>query len=220
VTPPVSAIADVLALWGHDGWLTPPLTPIVARRHAVLGDAITVQLARASHGDGLTPLFEILSSDMTGRVLVVAGARDIDGAVFGEILAGAAHQQGCVAVLVDGAVRDRDDMARTGLPVCATSQRVVGPNGSAHVVAMGAPVSVDDIAIEPDDVVVVDASGCVRIPSAVASTVLDAAARYAAAEAAVAAAIAGGEPLGSAYRHKRAVVASLVEASSTVDRPS
>jgi 4-hydroxy-4-methyl-2-oxoglutarate aldolase len=213
--PPVSAIADVLALWSLDGWLTPPLHPIVAPAHTVAGRAVTVQLAHAPHGRGLVPLFEILSNDLSGRVLVLAGARDVDGAVFGEILAGAASSQGCVATLVDGAVRDRVDMVRIAMPVCATSERVVGPNGTAHVVEIDGRVDIDGVAIETDDCIAVDASGCVRIPSAHTAAVLPSAAQYAAAEAAVTAAMAAGEPLTSAYRHKRAMVDSL-----TGERPA
>ena len=126
-----------------DGWLTPPLAPVVAASAAVSGRALTVQLAHGTSGPGLSPIYDVLSADLADRVVVIAGARPVPGAVFGEILAGAARQQGAVGVLVDGWVRDRDDMTAIGLPVLAVGERVVGPNGSAHLLSVGQPVSID-----------------------------------------------------------------------------
>jgi regulator of RNase E activity RraA len=225
VAAPVSAIADVLALWGMDGWLTPPLTPVVAASTVVSGRALTVQLAHDTSGPGLSPIYDVLSADLRDRVVVIAGARPVPGAVFGEILAGAAHQQGAVGVLVDGWVRDRDDMDAIGLPVLAAGERVVGPNGTAHLLSVGETVSIesfgdrdgDGVSVATDDVIVIDPSGCVRIPAARADDVLDAAARYAAAEVLVAEALVAGEPLAAAYRHKRAMLAELTELASGRD---
>jgi 4-hydroxy-4-methyl-2-oxoglutarate aldolase len=208
---PVSAIADVLALWGMDGWLTPPLAPVVSASSVVSGRALTVQLAHDTSGPGLSPIYDVLSADLTDRVVVIAGARPVPGAVFGEILAGAARQQGAVGVLVDGWVRDRDDMTAIGLPVLAVGERVVGPNGSAHLLSVGETVAVDGVTVDDGDVIVIDPSGCVRIPAARADDVLGAATRYATAEVLVADALAAGEPLAAAYRHKRAMLAELAE---------
>jgi 4-hydroxy-4-methyl-2-oxoglutarate aldolase len=208
---PVSAIADVLALWGMDGWLTPPLVPIVAAPVTMSGRAVTVQVCHDTKGPGLSPIYDVLSADLHGRVVVFAGARPVPGAVFGEILAGAARQQGATGVLVDGWVRDRDDMTKIGLPVFAAGERVVGPNGTAHLVSIGQQVSVDGVTVATDDVIVIDPSGCVRVPADRATDVLDAAARYAAAEALVADALAAGEPLAAAYRHKRTMLSELAE---------
>lgn len=212
---PVSAVADVLALWGVDGWLTPPLAPVVPASTVVCGRALTVQLAAGADGPGLTGIYDVLSGDLAGRVVVIAGARPVTGAVFGEILAAAAAQRGAVGALVDGWVRDRDDMTAIGLPVFAAGERVVGPNGTAHLMGVGTDVSIDvpDVpggtVVATDDLIVVDPSGAVRVPAGIAEHVLDAARRYAGAETLVAAALSAGEPLTAAYRHKKTVVTEL-----------
>ncbi len=211
---PVSAVADVLALWELDGWLTPPLRPIVRAPAPVSGRALTVQVTAGASGPGFAGIYDVLSGDLDGRVVVIAGAQGVAGAIFGEILAGAAHGRSAVGVLVDGWVRDRSDMCAIGLPVLAVGERVVGPNGTAQLGDVGVRVVVDHVSIDNDDVVVIDESGCVRIPIDVAEPVLEGARRYAAAESLVAAALAEGEPLTSAYRHKKAVVAEL-----SVSRP-
>ncbi len=209
VIPPVSAIADVLKLWSLDGWLTPSLYPIVAATTPTIGKVVTVSIVTALAGPGLAPLYSMLSRDLTDRFVVVGGGAQVHGAVWGEIMSTAAHANDASGVLVDGFVRDRPTMAAIGLPVYASAQCVVGPNGTAHVVEVGAPVSIDGVVIDPLDSVVADDTGCVRIPHAELDDVLEASARYAAAEDRVVQALAAGEPLTSAYLHKKTIVDEL-----------
>lgn len=206
IVPPVSAVADVLALHGLEGWLTPPLVPIVAVSEPRWATARTVQLEEADHGPGLAALYELLSDDLTGCALVVAGAPDIAGAVWGEILSRATRLAGASAVLVDGAVRDRAAMAAEGLAVLARSEAVVGPNGRAHVVAIDVDVTIAGVTVRSGDGLVIDASGVVRIPAELADGIVDDAATYAAAEEQLLEALAAGQPLTTAYRIKRQAV--------------
>ena len=199
----------MLALWGVVSSLTPPLVPIVAPAEAVAGTARTVQMVVGSSGPGMAPLFELLSSDLGGAALVITGATAVAGAVWGELLATAATSKGAAAVLVHGAVRDRSAMRVIGLPVYAAGERTVGPNGTAHVVAIGEPVSIDGVTVAAGDAIVADAGGCARVPAAWSSVAMDAARRYADAEERVRAALVAGEPLTSAYRYKSEVVAQL-----------
>jgi regulator of RNase E activity RraA len=220
VIPPVSAIADVLALWGLDGWLTPPLRTVVAPIEPVLGRVRTILVAAGSGGAGLAPVYDILGTDLSGQVLVIGGATRVQGAVWGEILATAAHRSGASGLLVHGSVRDQPEMATIGLPVFALDQCVVGPNGTAHVVDLDARILIDNAGmgghdaspgtvIDPDDHVVADATGCVRIHAAALTDVLDAATRYAAAETFVVEALRNGEPLVEAYLLKKTTVDEL-----------
>jgi regulator of RNase E activity RraA len=207
---PTSAIADVLALWGFDGWLTPPLDLVVAGAESpVVGRALTVQISAAATGPGFSQIYDVLSQELSGGIVVMAGAQPVGGAVFGELLASAAAGRGAVSVLVDGWIRDCDELALIGLPVIAAGTRVVGPYGTAHITAVDTVVDIGGVAISPNDVVVTDRSGAVRIPAPEAEAVLAAARRYAAAEVAVAEALADGEPLTAAYRHKRAMLDEL-----------
>lgn len=209
LVPAASAIADVLALWGHDGWLTPPLVPVVGSLVPTVGRALTLTIMAGTHGPGFSAIYDVLSHDLTGRVLVLTGATAVPGAVWGGVLTRAAVQQGATAVLVDGGVRDRPEMATLGLAVYATSEQLVGPNGQAHLTAVDAPVAVHGVSITADDMIVVDATGCVRVPAALSAAVLEAAGRYAAAEDLVAAALNEGQPLTQAYRHKKSIVDEL-----------
>lgn len=207
--PPVSAIADVLALWGDDGWLTPPLRPVVGASVPTIGRALTITITFAPTGPGLEPIFELLSGDLTGRMLVLAGAAAVPGAVWGELLTRAARQRGASGVLVDGWVRDRPEMAAIGFPVYAIGEHVVGPNGQAQLTHIDTTVTVNEVCVAADDMIVVDAGGCVRLRAATADAVLHAARRYSTAEDLVARSLAEGEPLARAYHHKKSIVDEL-----------
>lgn len=207
--PPASAVADVLALRGASGWLTPPLVPVVPSTVPLRGQAVTIELDVAATGGDFSPMYRLVSGDLSGKVVVVGGAHRIDGCIWGGILATAARAAGAVAVLVDGSVRDVDDLARLGTPVYASRRGVVGPNGRATVRAVGGPVDVGGAVVRDGDTVVVDADGCVVVGAGVQEQVFADSARYAAAEARVEEALAGGEPLSTAYRYNADVVAVL-----------
>lgn len=208
-TPPVSAIADVAALAGVHGWLTPPLRPVVPASEPRRGRVRTLRFQVGDEGPGLGAVYELLSSDLSGAVLVFAGVEHLGGAIWGEILSQAASARGAVGVLVDGAVRDVEEMARIGLPVYARSTCVVGPNGRAHAVQLDGAVAIDGVRISAQDSVALDASGCVRLEAAREWELLDAARRYAAGEERVVQALQDGTLLREAYLHKRAVVEEL-----------
>jgi regulator of RNase E activity RraA len=207
--PPVSAIADVLALWDLDGWLTPPLMPFVVPTEPVIGTVRTIEMEHGATGQGFGDLYDLLSHDLSGAVVVVGGAFMVAGSVWGEILSTAAAGKGAAGVLVDGSVRDLDEASRIGLPLYARSNGVVGPAGRAHVVAVDEAVSVQGVDLIVGDVVVLDSSGCVRIPQTMQHDVLDAARRYAAAEEKVLREVESGVPLTRAYLAKKAIVTEL-----------
>lgn len=208
-TPPVSAIADVAALAGLDGWLTPPLRPVVGASEPRRGRVRTLRFQVSDEGPGLGAVYQLLSSDLTGSVLVFAGVAGLEGAIWGEILSCAAVAQGAVAVLVDGAVRDVEAMTSVGLPVYARDTRVVGPNGRAHAVELDGAVTIDGVRLTSADAVAVDSSGCIRIEAAREWELLDAARRYDAGEERTLRALRDGTLLRDAYLHKKTVVDEL-----------
>jgi len=206
---PVSAIADVLALWGQDGWLTPPLRAIVPAAAPTIGAVRTISIKVSPTGAGMGKIYDVVSSDLSNRFVVVAGASGLEGAMWGEILATAAQSNGASGVLVDGAVRDRPDIETIGFATYGRDERVVGPYGTAHVVELDEPVTIAGVGIDPDDHIVADATGVIRVRGGDLDDVLSAAVAYAAAEARVVEALRNGEPLTSAYRYKKEVVENL-----------
>jgi 4-hydroxy-4-methyl-2-oxoglutarate aldolase len=86
-------------------------------------------------------------------------------ALVGDLLATQAREQGVAALLVDGSVRDVEELAELGLPVWARWIRVRGAAKDAPG-TLDEPVTVGGQRIAAGDVVVLDADGAAVVPSA------------------------------------------------------
>ncbi len=212
---PSTAVADVLLLRGERGWLSPPLAHLGGSTTPTVSPAFTVEVEASAGGGGLAELFELCDSGaLAGHTLVLAGAADIPGAVWGEILTAAALRASVTAIAVDGLARDLADLP-TGAPALwARSVCTVGPGRAIRVASMGEPVQIGGVRVACRDLVVSDAGGLVALSADHAASVLAEARRYAAGEAAVVDALERGEPAADAYDHKRRVVDSLLRGSS------
>ena len=83
-------------------------------------------------------------------------------ALVGDLLATQAKGRGVAAILVDGAVRDIDELRELGLPIWARHVRVRGAEKQAPG-AIGEAVEVAGATIRQGDVVVLDADGAVVV---------------------------------------------------------
>ena len=126
-----------------------------------------------------------------GEVVVVSSP-DATAALVGELLAVQARARGAAALLVDGAVRDADELAALGLPVWA---RAVNPSGAAKADPgeLDVPLVVGGATVEPGDTVVLDADGALVVAAGSVVDVLEAAQERAAREAELRSRLARGE---------------------------
>lgn len=207
--PATAALADLLQLRGRTGWLTPPLRPFHRGDAAVVGVARTVRIAAGAGAHGLKPLHALLAEDLTGRVVVIAGADAAPGAVWGEILSAAALGRGAVGALVEGSVRDVPAVARLGLRLWALAEATAGPGGAVHVAEIGGPIEIGDTAIADGDAILLDDGGAVALPAADADTLLADALTYHRAEEEVLTALTAGLRLPRAYTPKAEAITRL-----------
>jgi 4-hydroxy-4-methyl-2-oxoglutarate aldolase len=134
-----------------------PLTQIVPGSRAA-GPARTV---RCAQNDNLMVHAAVAEAE-PGEVLVLTMPEPGPVALVGELLATQAKVAGVVAVLVDAAVRDVEELREVGLPIWARYVRVSGaekrtPGG------IGEPVEVGGAYLRQGDVVVLDADGAVVV---------------------------------------------------------
>ncbi|AEV16333.1 Dimethylmenaquinone methyltransferase [Thermus sp. CCB_US3_UF1] len=127
-----------------------------------------------------------------GEVLVLGMPEPEPVALVGELLATQAKAQGAAALLVDGAVRDRDELVSLGLPVWA---RWVSPRGARRerVLGLGVPVRVGGVEVRLGDYLVLDGDGVVVVRRERAREVLQRARERAGREAALRERFARGE---------------------------
>jgi 4-hydroxy-4-methyl-2-oxoglutarate aldolase len=109
-----------------------------------------------------------------GDVVVLTMPEPAPVALVGELLATQAAAYGAAALLVDGAVRDVEELAAMGLPIWARWVRIRGATKTS-VGATGKPVQVGGCVIHPGDAVVLDADGAAVVASARVGEVLEAA---------------------------------------------
>jgi regulator of RNase E activity RraA len=98
-----------------------------------------------------------------GDVLVI-NAQGYEGrAIIGDNLAQRFDVFGAAGAIVDGYVRDRDIIERLGVPVFARGLTPAGPwkNGPG---AIGEPVAIGGVVVNPGDVIVADGDGVIVIP--------------------------------------------------------
>ena len=85
-------------------------------------------------------------------------------ALIGELLATQAQVRGVAGILVDGAVRDLDELAAIGLPIWARFVRAQGAT-KGEVGKLDVPVVVGGAEIRPGDLVVMDCDGAMALPA-------------------------------------------------------
>ncbi len=151
--------ATVYEASGREGLVDAAFQQIVPGSRAA-GPARTV---RCGQGDNLM-VHAAIDALEPGDVLVVTMPEPEAVALMGDLLATQAKVHGAAAVLIDGAVRDVEELAELGLPIWARHVRIRGATKNA-VGALDVPVTVGGQAIEPGDVVVLDADGVVIVAS-------------------------------------------------------
>jgi RraA family protein len=142
---------------------------LLTERAALLGNALTVDVRS---GDNLA-IHRALDEARPGDVLVVNGHRDPTRALVGGLIGEIMVNAGVAGAVVDGAVRDVQELSEMGLAVYARAITPAGPfkNGPG---AIGAPVAVGGVVVAAGDVLVGDADGVVVVPRHRVREVVDA----------------------------------------------
>jgi 4-hydroxy-4-methyl-2-oxoglutarate aldolase len=172
-------VATVHEAAGRTGVVDLPLTRVVPGSR-VAGPART---ALCMPGDN-TMVHALVAHARPGDVLVLTSAEPAPVAFVGDLLATQALAQGVAGVLVDGAVRDLDELAELGLPIWTRFVRAQGATKGA-VGKLDVPVVVGGAEIRPGDLVVMDCDGAVVVPAERVDEMLPAARERAERETAV-----------------------------------
>lgn len=138
------------------------------------GPAVTVLEVAGDYGAFTSEDFKvgaILEAAGPGDVIVVA----LGGAAcstWGGMASLAAKVKGVAGLLVDGGVRDLEEMIAFEFPVFARHLVPTSGRRRLKVEAIGAPVEVDGVAVVAGDIIVADGSGAVCLPRAGAEEIV------------------------------------------------
>lgn len=142
-----------------------------------------------------------------GDVVVAAcTSKNADG-FFGELLATSLRAHGAVGLIIDGGVRDVDDLERMQFPVFSRAIHAKG-TVKASLGSVNVPIICGNVLVNPGDVVVGDTDGVVVVPRERAADVAEKSARREANEAEKRRRLGSGE-LGLDLNHMREPLAHL-----------
>ncbi len=160
--------ATVYEASGRGGHVDADLIQAVPASRAA-GPARTVRCAQ----DDNLMVHAVMAEVQPGEVIVLTMPEPRPVALVGDLLATQAQAAGAAAILVDGAIRDVEELAEMGLPVWARWVRVKGARKETAG-EINAPVTVGGAEIRPGDVLVLDADGVAVVPRDRVTEVLEA----------------------------------------------
>ena len=144
--------------------MSPAMRPLIDGLR-VAGPAVT---ASCPPGDNLM-MHRALYLAHRGDVLVVACPEA--GAQWGDVAAYYAHVKGLAGIVVDGFVRDVDELRAMRSPVWATKIGPSSPQKLGHGL-VNAPVVCAGVRVEPGDLVVADGDGVIVLPKRAAAAIV------------------------------------------------
>lgn len=160
---PVANISDCMARMTSGG---PRLRPIHKSGY-LAGPALTV---KTRPGDNLM-IHKALTLAQPGDVIVVDAGGDLTNALFGEIMVATAIKIGVAGVVLNGAVRDAEEIGQGTFPLYAAGVTHRGPykDGPGEI---NVPIAIDGMVIQPGDLIVGDADGLLCVPQEDAEALL------------------------------------------------
>ncbi|MBU5625355.1 RraA family protein [Oscillibacter sp. MSJ-2] len=168
---PAANIADTM---GRSCAMHPRIKRMSGACGIIAGPALTV---KSRGGDNLM-IHQALDMAQPGDILVVSNDEDSTRALMGEVMfTYAQYQRRLGGLVLDGPIRDADELRAMTLPVYATGSTPGGPHkdGPGEI---NVPIACGGISVAPGDIIVADGDGVIVIPLRDAPQVLEAAKKY------------------------------------------
>jgi regulator of RNase E activity RraA len=137
------------------------------------GYAYTVQYQPVSEHGGFRNAANYIDEVPADSVIVSCNDSRLDATVWGDILTHFASQRGIAGTLIDGVGRDLDTVTQLGYPLFSRGRFMQSGKNRVQLKAVQVPVRISGVIINPGDVIVADASGCLAIPRAQLDAVLE-----------------------------------------------
>ena len=144
---------------GKQGALPAAIKPI-SPAMKLCGPAYTIQ---SMPGDNLL-FHQAIASASPGDVLVAEVSGFYEAGYWGEILTVASLARGLAGLVIDGCVRDANEIEALGYPVFCRGLSIQGTTKHGTG-TLNSPISIGDVQITPGDMIVGDRDGLVVVPA-------------------------------------------------------
>lgn len=175
-TIPASNTCDVM---GRNAAMNPRIKLMSSPKDQMMvGPALTV---KARGGDNLA-LHAALNLAQEGDVVVVSNEGDTTRSLIGEVMmAYLRYTKKVAGIILDGPIRDIDEIGKWDFPVYATGTTPGGPykEGPGEI---NVPIACGEISVNPGDIILADPDGIVVIPRKDAPQILEDAKKFQAAD--------------------------------------
>lgn len=175
-TIPASNTADVMS---RNCAMNPRIKLVSQpKEQMMVGPAFTVK-GRA--GDNLV-LHAALNLCQEGDVIVVSNEEDNTRALMGEVMmAYLKYTKKIAGIILDGPIRDIDEIGKWDFPVYCTGTTPGGPykEGPGEI---NVPISCGGVSVNPGDIILADPDGIIVIPRKDAAVILEEAKKFQAAD--------------------------------------
>ena len=116
-------------------------------------------------------LGQVIDAAQEGHVIMIDnGGQQVS--TWGGIASFAAQKRGVAGLVVDGGVRDLDEIREFNFPVFSRYVVPTSGKGRVKILSMNTVIKIDGIRVRPGDIIVGDGTGIVCIPIEVAEEVL------------------------------------------------
>ncbi len=164
-----TCVSDALDRLGISGGCH-GISPIVAGAKAV-GPAFTVSYVPCGVEKGTVGDF--LDDVEPGQIVVLDNAGRTYCTVWGDIMTVYSQKKGIAGTVIDGVCRDLPRILETGYPIFTRGRFMMTGKDRVEVADINVPVSIGNVQVCPDDIVVCDDTGVVIVPKGNASEVLE-----------------------------------------------
>lgn len=162
-TPLVSDTMDSL---GIDGYVLPSnIQSIFPDPHLkVAGYAYPCRVIPTSEYVEIHTLLEMVDSIPKDSIVAVAADADIDAALWGGLMSTKAQKRGAKAAVVNGGVRDLEQISNLHFPVFGAYTCIKDIRRRGYMAEFGTTITFGNTVIRPQDIIFADANGVIVLP--------------------------------------------------------
>lgn len=168
----------------------------------IFGWANTLKIKRLNDGESYKGIYDALSTyEKVGLGEIIIVENEVpEYAYFGELNANLAIQSGAIGAIIGGVTRDADEVQKLGFPVFSKGYCCKDVRGTAVLDSHNMPIHINEVRIDPYDLVFADKNGIVVIPKQYEKVVIEMAINTIKKEMAVLTKVAIGEDAFSIYK--------------------